>query len=142
MPTAPTAPTNARGGNRIGTVDNSFIAFGLRDTGIALAPTLSNLHIWRVSASFSPLEHWEPFRDFELGTNWFLYHKNQERGAISDPLADQFNGQVGWEMDYFLNWRLASDISWTMRYGMFFPGPAYSDRGQRHFLFTGLTWSF
>ncbi len=136
------SPTSAAGGNRGDFKDTSFAAFGFRDTGICLAPTLSNLHIWRVGGSLAPLEKWEWFHDLEIGTNWFLYAKHRERAAISDPLADQFSGYVGWEMDYFINWRLASDLAWTMRWGTFFPGSAYTNQGTRHFLFTGLTWSF
>lgn len=136
------SPTNAAGGNRRGREDTSFVGFGFRDTGIALAPTMSNLHVWRLGGSLQPLESWRPTRDLEVGTNWFLYHKNRDRGAISDPLADMFEGWVGWEMDYYINWRFASDLSWTARWGTFYPGSAYSDRSQRHFFFTGLTWSF
>ncbi len=135
-------PTSANGGNRFDRRDTSFVAFGFRDTGLSLAPTMSNLQVWRLGASLAPLERFELFRDLELGANWFLYHKHHRRGAISDPTADNFEGHVGWEMDYFLNWRLTSDISWTVRWGTFFPGSAYSDRGTRHFIFTGLTWSF
>ena len=104
-------PTGAKGGNRGNARDASFAGFGLRDTGISLAPQISNLHIWKLS-------------------------------AISDPTADMFNGYVGAEMDYFVNWRLSSDLSWTVRWGTFFPGGAYSDQYPRHFIFTGLTWSF
>ncbi len=136
------SPTNAAGGNRGSREDTSFVAFGFRDTGISAAPTMSNLHVWRVGASLKPLEKWELCENLEIGTNLFLYHKNRCRAAISDPLADSFSGHVGWEMDYFVNWRLASDLSWTIRWGTFFPGSAYSDRDTRHFLFTGCTWSF
>jgi len=136
------SPTNAIGGNRGDHKDSSFVGFGFRDAGMALAPTLSNLHIWRVGGALAPLERWEFFRNLEIGTNWFLYHKNQSRGAISDPLANEFEGYVGWEMDYFINWRLSSDLSWTLRWGEFFPGAAYMDQSWRHFLFTGITWSF
>ena len=136
------SPTNAAGGNRGDREDTSFVGFGFRDTGISLAPTMSNLHVWRLGGSLAPLEHWEFFRQLEIGTSWFLYHKNRARAAISDPLADNFSGSVGWEMDYYVNWRLASDLSWTLRWGTFFPGSAYNDRDTRHFLFTGLTWSF
>jgi len=136
------SPTNAAGGNRGDREDTSFVGFGFRDTGISAAPTLSNMHVWRAGASFSPFEQVELLRDFEAGTNWFLYHKHHERAAISDPAAGQFNGYVGWEMDYFLNWRFASDLAWTIRWGMFFPGDAYLDQDSRSFLFTGLTWSF
>jgi len=136
------SPTSARGGNYGDRKDSSFAGFGLRDTGIALSPIVSNLHIWKLGGSLAPLEKIELFRNFELGTNWFLYAKNQARGAISDPLADQYSGYVGAEMDYFINWRLSSDLSWTIRWGTFFPGAAYSEQDTRHFIFTGLTWSF
>ncbi len=136
------SPTNAAGGNRGDRRDSGFVGFGLRDTGIALAPTMSNLHVWKAGGALAPLERVELFRNLEVGTNWFLYHKNQARGAISDPTATQFEGYVGWEMDYFINWRLSSDLSWTIRWGEFFPGSAYRDQDCRHLLFTGVTWSF
>ena len=136
------SPTSALGGNSNGRKDTSFVGFGYRDAGIASGLIPANLHIWRVGASFAPLEKHALFRDFEVGTNWFLYHKNHARGAISDFTADRRSGYAGWEMDYFINWRLASDVAWTARWGMFFPGDAFSDRHTRHFIFTGLTWSF
>jgi hypothetical protein len=135
------SPTNARGGNSQG-MDTGFVGFGYRDTGISAGHVLSNLHIGRVGASFLPFESHEWFRNFELGTNWFYYHKNHESGAISDSTATLDGGFVGWEMDYYMNWRFASDLSWTVRWGAYFPGDAYEDRGTRHFVFTGVTWSF
>jgi hypothetical protein len=136
------SPTNARGGNGPDRRDSSFVGFGYRDTGISLAPVVSNLHVVRLGGSLKPLEQFELLREFEIGTNWFLYQKHQSRAAISDPLADNFSGEIGWEMDYFVNWRVASDLSWTVRWGTFFPGDAYSDDDPRHFVFTGVTWSF
>jgi len=135
------SPNSAIGGSR-DREDTSFVGFGYRDTGISAAPSLSNIHIWRAGGSLAPLEKYEFFRDFELGTNWFLYHKHHDRAAISDVTAGEFSGYVGWEMDYFINWRLASDLSWTIRWGLFFPGSAFEDRSERSFLLTGLTWSF
>jgi len=134
--------SGAAGGNRTGSLDTAFNGFGFRDTGVSAALIPSNLHIWRAGASFAPLEKLALFRDFELGSNWFLYHKNRSHGAISDATADEPHGFVGWEMDYFVNWRLSSDLSWTIRWGTFFPADAYSDQGSRCFLFSGLTWSF
>jgi len=136
------SPTNALGGNRRGTRDRSFVGFGYRDTGIALAPALSNLHVVRAGGIAAPFPEVEPLRDLELGTNWFLYHKHQSSAAISDITADSGRGFVGWEMDYFVNWRFASDLAWTVRWGVFFPGNAYTDRDARNFVFTGITWSF
>ncbi len=136
------SPTNAAGGNRGDRKDTSFVAFGFRDTGISAALALSNVHIFKFSGSFTPIPQVELLRDLELGSNWFLFYKNKTRGAISDSLAGEFAGYAGWEMDYFVNWRLDSDLSWTLRWGVFFPGSAFEDRDSRSFLLTGLTWSF
>jgi len=135
------SPTNAAGGNRSGR-DNSFNSFGYRDTGLAAAPVLSNMHIWRVGSSLLPFEQYQYFKNLEVGTDWFIYAKNQRNAAISDVTADRHGGFVGWEMDYYINWRLSSDLSWTVRWGDFFPGSSYSDDRARSFLFTGVTWSF
>lgn len=135
------SPTNAFGGNTSG-LDQSFIGFGYRDTGIAFAPALSNLHVFRLGGSVLPFREIEQLREFELGTNWFLYLKHHRFAAISDPTADLNDHYVGWEMDYFANWRIASDLSWTVRWGVFFPGDAFSDTDARHFVFSGVTWSF
>lgn len=136
------SPTNAAGGNRGDREDSSFNGFGYRDTGIAAGPTLSNLHIWKLGGSLTPFEQVQILKDMEIGSNWLLYHKHHARAAISDQTAQQFEGFVGWEMDYFVNWRLSSDLAWTIRWGMFFPGSAFDNRDERSFLFTGLTWSF
>lgn len=136
------SPTGALGGNRNGREDTSFVGFGYRDTGIVAAPTLSNVHVWRLGGSLQPFPRSELLRDFEIGSNWFLIHKNRRTAAISDFSADRGSGFVGGEMDYFVNWRLGSDLSWTLRWGVFFPGEAYRDREARQTIFTGLTWSF
>lgn len=135
------SPTNAIGGNTHGD-DSSFVGFGYRDTGLCLAPRLSNLHIWRAGAAFLPFENHEWLRQLEVGTDWFLYAKNQSSGAISDSTANVQSGYVGWEMDYFANWRITSDLALTVRYGAFFPGKSFRDQTSRTFLLTGLTWSF
>ena len=135
------SPTSAAGGNLHGK-DSSFVAFGYRDTGLSASPALSNIHIWKFGGSLRPLAGHDLFDEMELGSNWFIYHKNRAAGAISDPTADTRAGYVGWEMDYYVNWRFASDLSWTMRYGVFMPGHAFSDRSARHFVFSGIIWSF
>jgi hypothetical protein len=136
------SPTSSAGGNRGDRKDTSFVGFGFRDTGIAAGFALSNIHIWRAGGAFKPFERVALLRDVELGTNFFLYHKHQSRGAVSDPTANEFEGYLGWEMDYFMNWRLTSDLSWTVRWGTFFPGSAYQDDEARPFVFTGVSWSF
>lgn len=136
------SPTNAEGGNTVDHVDSSFVAFGFRDTGISLAPRLSNMHIWRLGGSFQPFPDVEALKDLELGSDWYLFAKHRRDAAISDGLADRQSSYVGWEMDYFANYRIFSDLSWTVRYGVFFPGKAFTDQTTRTFLLTGITWSF
>lgn len=136
------SPTDSRGGNRGGTKDTGFVGFGYRDTGLSFAPRLSNLHLWRAGASFYPWPAHDRLRGLELGTDWFLYHKHHRDGAISDPLADMRSGYLGWEMDYYANWRITHDLLWTARLGAFFPGSSFSDQTTRTFLLVGAVWSF
>lgn len=136
------SPTNAAGGNRGDDTDESFVGFGFRDTGLSFAPRLSNIHIWRLGGAFKPLPDVDALRDLELGTDWFLYHKHRTDAAVSDGTADEAEGFLGWEMDYFANYRITNDLAWTIRFGAFFPDAAFSDQSNRTFLLTGVTWSF
>jgi hypothetical protein len=122
--------------------DTSFIGFGYRDTGLSFAPRLSNVHMWRTGASFFPFAERGVFDKLELGSSWYLFYKNQREGAVSDPTADSASAYLGWEMDYYANWEITTDLSWTVRYGLFFPGDAFSDQTTRTFVLTGVTWSF
>jgi hypothetical protein len=138
------SPSNSIGGNRAFTKDTGFNGFGYRNTGLVFAPDLSNIHIWRLGGSFFPLEshRCDLLKKLELGTDYFIYNKNKQDGAVSDALADEQSGFLGWEMDYYVNWRFTSDLSWTARYGNFFPGASFSDKSMRYFFLTGITWSF
>jgi hypothetical protein len=135
------SPTDTRGGNNRGQ-DSSFVGFGYRDTGLSFGPRLSNVHIWRAGAACRPFDTVEALDKFEVGTDWFLYAKNRSSGAVSDFTADERSGYLGWEMDYFINWRVTSDLSWTARLGTFFPGSAFSDQTTRTFFLVGATYSF
>ena len=130
------------GGNLIGTKDTAFNAFGYRDTGLAFAPRISNIDIWVLGASFLPLEHMELFRRMEVGTKVFFYNKDIARGPISDTPASKHSRWLGWEWDVYVNWRITSDLAWTIRYGAFQEGAAYEGEGTREFVYTGLTYSF
>ncbi len=136
------SPTDARGGNTRDFVDKSFVGFGFRDTGLSLAPRLSNIHIWRVGGSFLPAPDVHFLRNLELGANVFIFAKHRSAAAISDPLAVDASGYLGWETDYYMNYRITSDLSLTVRFGTFFPGEAFRESDVRPFLLTGLTWSF
>jgi hypothetical protein len=141
-PTRYGSPTNADGGVERGFHDNSFVGFGFRDTGLSFAPRLSNIHIWRFGASFLPLPEVEFLKNLELGTNIFIYAKNRTNAASSDPLATENSAYLGWETDYYMNYRITSDLAWTVRYGTFFPGAAFKEQECRPFLLSGVTWSF
>ncbi len=136
------SPTDTVGGNRDDFTDTGFNGFGWRSTGLSLSPELSNVHIWRMGASFFPF-HTEPaLRRMELGSDAYLFWKHHRAGAISDPTAGVQSGYLGWELDVHMNWELTHDLAWTVRGGLFLPGKAFEDRTSRTFLLTGLTWSF
>ena len=136
-----TSATSTIGGNRSGTRDHSFIAFGFRDTGLCFSPRMANLHIYSVGASLHPLEHIKLCRKLEVGVKAFFYQKDTH-GPLSDTTADKPRDWVGWEAGLFANWRLTSDLTWTIRYGAFQPGEAFTDRTCRYFLLTAVTFSF
>lgn len=140
-----TSATSTVGGNTAGSKDNAFNAFGFRDTGIAFAPEVSNLHMYALGGSLYPLESVRGFERMEVGTKLFWYHKADKGGPISDTTATNTDAQcLGWEWDIYANWRITSDVSWTVRYGCFQPGGAFDggDETSRHFLYTGITFSF
>ena len=136
--------TSSVGGNMSGTPDRAFNAFGFRDTGLAFGPDPANLHILSGGASCFPLEDCNKwFEKMEVGTKVFFYMKDRGSGAISDTTAVNQSTWVGWEWDLFCNWRVTSDVSWTVRYGIFAPGEAFGGaKDSRHFFYTGFTYSF
>ncbi|MEK6799686.1 MAG: alginate export family protein [Planctomycetota bacterium] len=134
--------TNTIAGNLLDFEDTGFIAFGYKDTGLAFAPRYTNLHAWRMGGSFYPWPANPAFRRLELGSDWYLFSKHHAAAAVSDATADRASDYLGWEMDYFANWKVTTDLAWTVRFGTFFPGDAFSDRTPRTFLLVGMTWSF
>ncbi len=136
--------TSTVGGNLAGTPDEAFNAFGFRDTGLAFGPDIANLHIFQFGASCFPLENIELMRKMEVGTKVYFYTKHRDTGAISDMTATTGSSWVGWEWDVFCNWRVTSDVSLTVRYGVFAPGAAYLGQfdDRRSFFYAGLTYSF
>jgi hypothetical protein len=130
------------GGNQSGTKDNAFNGFGFRDTGVAFAPNLSNIHVYVAGASFFPLESVAWFKKMEVGAKTFFYNKANHDGPISDSALTNDDRWLGWEQDFYCDWRITSDLSWTIRYGIFQPGTAFVDRTSRNMLWTGFTLSF
>ena len=136
------SPVNTVGGFQGDRHDRGFTGFGFRETGLSFAPRIGNLHMGRVGASFHPWPEDASLRHFELGADWYLYYKHHRDGAVSDATANKRSSYLGWEMDYFANWRVTADIAYTARLGAFFPGKAFSDRTTRTFALVGIIWSF
>ena len=96
-----------------------------------------------LGASCFPLESHKLFEKMEVGTKAFFYHKDKSGGPISDTTADTREQWVGWEWDVYCDWRITSDVIWSIRYGAFQPGATYTDQDEcRQFVFTAITYSF
>jgi hypothetical protein len=136
--------TEVAAGNTAGTDDEGFLAFGFVQTGFALFPRVSNLHLVRVGGSIRPLGGVEAFRGLELGAYGYAYRKAESSAPISDPRASEDDEDVGTEIDVLLRWRIFSDLGVSLTWGRFFPGSAYPDDSDsaRDFLSVGMTVSF
>jgi hypothetical protein len=137
-----TSSSSTDGGNTPGTKDHAFNAFGFRDTGTAFAPEVSNLHIYTVGASFLPFENNKLLKRMELGVKTYFYQKAQPGGPVSDTTGFRHGSWVGWEGDVYCDWRITSDLIWTIRYGGFQPGDVFVKDDCRQMVFTALTYSF
>jgi hypothetical protein len=139
------SPTNTIGGNLPGTDDHGFNGFGFRNTGLAFAPPISNVHMFRVGGDFRPLPDNRAVENLLLGADFFYFLKAE--AAAAGPALDSLRHDLdlGPEVDVYCNWRITSDLLWTVRYGVFLPGGAFSEPAVhdcRNFLFTGLSFSF
>jgi hypothetical protein len=134
--------TNTFGGNAPNTSDRSFNAFGLLNTGLAFAPQVSNVLIFRVGAVTFPLPEYSLLKRFQAGVDVFIYNKLASSAPIDEETTD--DGYLGWEPDLFLNWQITSDVTLSFRYGIFFPGSAIVDPNDewRQFISAGVTYAF
>jgi hypothetical protein len=132
--------SNTLGGNRAGTRDNAFNAFGLVNTGLAFAPAASNLVALRLGASGFPVAKGEPWERLQVGADVFVFAKMAADGPIDEPTTG--GRYLGFEPDVFLNWQVSNDVTLAVRYGVFFPGSAIAgDDSARHFFFVGVTYA-
>ena len=136
------SPTTTVGGNRLHSEDGGFSAWGFRNTGLVLAPRISNLGMVRLGASTFPGADVKFLKDLEVGADVFLYHKQQEGAPMSDSLSTDSSNFVGTEVDLYANWRVASDLALSLRYGVFMPGDAMTATADRQQLFAGVTINF
>jgi hypothetical protein len=133
--------TNTFNGNSPGTTDTAYNGFGYINTGMAFAPNPSNLLMVRVGASAYPLPSSRMFRNMQVGADLFLLNKLDANAPIGESTSDE--RYIGTEADLFVNWQVLSDVTLTLRYGVFFPGDAIlTDKDERHFVYTGVTYAF
>jgi hypothetical protein len=129
------------GGNTPGTQDRAFNAFGLLDIGTAFSPSVSNLMMFRIGATTFPFTEIKPFRKMQLGTDLYFFAKANADAPIDE--ATNNDKWLGLEPDIYMNWQITSDVSLSMRYGLFVPGDAITiDDKMRQFFFAGVTVSF
>jgi hypothetical protein len=132
---------NTFGGNRTGTDDHSFNTLGYVDTGLALAPNLSNLLITRLGASTYPFRATSGLGRLRTGAAGLLFFKIDSDAALNIRSKD--DTFLGGEIDVFADWRIASDVSMNVRYGVFFPGEAACcPDDPRHFFYVGFNYAF
>jgi len=134
--------TSALLGNTAGTNDNAFQGFGFVNSGLALGARFTNLQFVRLGGRLTPYDRRAAAGRIDVGADYYFLFKTDREGAISDTRATDTSGDVGQEIDLHLEWRILSDLAWTIRYGRFFPGQAYADRDPRDFLYTALNFSF
>ncbi len=129
------------GGNLSGTDDHSFNSMGFVNTGLAFAPSLSNLMSYRLGASTFPFPEVDYLEQFQIGADGFMLFKLDPKAPIDEPTSRDYF--LGFEMDYYLNYRVTSDLAFSVRYGVFFPSAAVeTEKDTRHFVFLGMTLSF
>ena len=120
--------TDTENGNTIGR-DHNFLYFGYLPTGYALAPRLSNLHVYKAAVLLNPLETFESFKTIRVGIEYYRFYKDKRRGGISDTNATVADKDIGSEIDLNLSWQILSDVTMTLEFGYFMPGDAYPRNG-------------
>ena len=129
--------SNTFGGNEPGTTDRAFNAFGLLNTGLAFAPSVSNLIAVRGGVSTFPV------RRVQVGTDVFLLAKLDASAPIDEETSQNGERFLGVEPDVYLNWQIVSDVTLALRYGAFIPGDAIKADGKiRQFIYAGVTFAF
>lgn len=144
-------------GNSLGK-DHGFIYFGTFVGGYALKPLLANMHVISGSVAVSPFS-WSDVifvNAMTLTARYFYYMKHKGMAAINYGLdATKHEREIGHGLDASLRWRLFSDFTLSVTYGLFIPGKAFgyaydwtlrtvtsSRTTYRHFLMGGFNVTF
>ncbi|MCK5014521.1 MAG: alginate export family protein [Candidatus Omnitrophica bacterium] len=118
--------TDTQFGNTLGQ-DNNFLHFGYLPTGFALAPRLSNIHMYRAGVLLKPLENIDRFRNLSFGLDYYHFLKYENAGGISDLDATVTDKDIGDEINVSVAWQFLSDATLTLQYGYFIAGDAFAD---------------
>ncbi|MEW6008278.1 MAG: alginate export family protein [Candidatus Omnitrophota bacterium] len=120
-----TSVTDTRSGGNLYGDDTNFLYFGSFFSGYALAPRLSNLHIYKLDFSLRPFEKIKLWKNIVCGVKYFKYRKDKKSGGIYDTEATLSSLDVGQEADAYFYWQVKKNIYWSSRFGIFLPGDAY-----------------
>ncbi|MGQ0614951.1 MAG: alginate export family protein [Planctomycetaceae bacterium] len=135
--------TQTFGGNLGGTDDRGFNAFGGANTGLALAPELSNLMILRLGGTATPFQRHRILQRLRVGIDILFLNKMDSDAPIS-VFTMPGEGFLGTEVDLLLDWEVLSDVYVEMRYGIFLPGKSgvFPEIDPRHFFYLGVSYGF
>lgn len=129
------------GGNLPGTGDHQFLALGYANTGLAFAPSLSNIVSIRGGISTYPFRSISAMEALQMGIDGLVLFKYNRNGPIDDLSTTRHF--LGGEVDVYANWRVTSDFSITARYGIFLPSAGIAGaKNARHFVLVGITLGF
>lgn len=130
------------GGNAPGTDDRAFNSLGYANTGLVLAPDVSNLLTTQLSYSTSVAASGGRADALRLRLAGFAFTKIKENSPINIPTTRHHF--VGAEVDATADWRILSDLSVQLSYGIFFAGNAMPSNQDdpRHFGFVGVSYVF
>ncbi len=133
--------TNTIGGNKEGSTDRGFLGFGYTDTGLSLAARMANLRMVKLGVFLIPSELVKN-KKVSAEVNYYLFRKDEKKGAISDTRADRPHRNIGKEFDVNITWEIFSDLSASINYGRFYPGNAYSDKDAKDFIMATIMFQF
>jgi len=131
------------GGNLGGTDDEGFNAFGSANTGLALAPDLSNLLVVRLGGTASPFQGHALLQRLRIGVDVLFLNKLDSDAPIS-VFTVPGDGFLGTELDLLVDWQILSDVYLEIRYGIFLPGSTgvFPETDARHFFYLGISYGF
>jgi hypothetical protein len=131
------------GGSAPHTVDHAFNGLGVFYTGLAFTPPVSNLLFLRAGASTYPVPQGQWLHGLQLGADLLVFGKTDRGAPIDEPTSS--GRYLGLEPDLSVNWQITDDVTFALRYGIFFPGEAIPSDDPDHlrqFLYSGVTYEF